>query len=346
MDIVNIGIVGFAHPHVHRYLSVLLDRGDVRVLGGWDEDARRAATVLEPAGLTVFDTPRALLSSAIDAVVICSENARRAEWTIAAARAGKHILCENPLGVSLQDVDDMIRACREAGVRLMTAFPYRYLPAVREAKRAVARGDVGTVLALKGSCRGKLPEGWFVDPFLAGGGVVMEHGVLVADLMRWMTNDEPDAVYAEIGRWSDEERAVEDAALIHAAFGGGQQAVLDISWSRGATPLAPGSVTMEIIGTGGMIGIDVFAQANELYRSEGALAEFSYWGDRGDEELIEDFIHTVTSGHPAPMTGEDGRAAATVALAAYESARLGIPVSLERRRDNAVDRYSQSGHHA
>lgn|GEM_PF-102270 len=336
MNIVNIGIVGFAHPHVHRYLSLLLDRSDARVLGGWDEDARRAATVLEPAGLTVFDTPRALLSSAIDAVVICSENARRAEWTIAAARAGKHILCENPLGVSLQDVDDMIRACREAGVRLMTAFPYRYLPAVREAKRAVARGDIGTVLALKGSCRGKLPEGWFADPFLAGGGVVMEHGVLVADLMRWLTNDEPDAVYAEIGRWSDEERAVEDTALIHAAFGGGWQAVLDISWSSGATPLAPGSLTIEIIGTDGMIGIDFFAQANELYRSQGALAESSYWGDRGDEELFEDFIHTVRSGHPAPTTGEDGRAAAAVALAAYESARSGIPVSLERRRDETM----------
>src|SRR5690348_5582298 len=76
LDIVNIGIVGFAHPHVHGYLRVLLDRNDVCVLGGWDEDLHRAANVLETSGLTVYPTLDALLSSAIDAVVVCSENVR------------------------------------------------------------------------------------------------------------------------------------------------------------------------------------------------------------------------------------------------------------------------------
>jgi len=330
LDILNIGIVGFAHPHVHSYLSVLRERGDVRVLGGWDDDPRRAAAVLEPLGLAVYNTLDALLSSAIDAVIVCSENVRHAAWTIAAARSGKHVLCEKPLGTSMKDMNDMVHACREAGVRLMTAFPCRYFPAVREAKRTIKRGGIGAVLAIKGTNRGTMPGGWFVDPSLSGGGAVLDHTVHVMDLMRWMLEDEPDVVYAEMGRLFHEDLAVEDAGLVHVTFRGGQKTVLDTSWSRSKSFPVSGDVTMEIIGTNGMISVDVYAQKNELYCDQTMRAEWSYWGDNPDEDLIGDFVQSIRSGSPVPITGEDGLAAAAVALAAYESARLGIPVSLER----------------
>lgn len=347
LDIIHIGIIGLTHPHSHDYLTAMLARKDVRVLGGWDDDPVRAADVLGPSELTVFDTPDALLCSEIDAVVICSENARRAEWTIAAARAGKHVLCEYPLGVSLQDASDMIRTCREAGVRLMTAFPHRYLPAVCEAKRAVERGDIGVVLALKGSCHGRTPEGEVIDPSLSGEGPMMEHSAFLMDLMRWMTNDEPDVVYAETGCSSSDGPAAQYASLIHTTFRGGQKAVLDIScWSSKASFPAPGSVTMEMIGTDGMISIDVFAQANELYCNASARAGSSYWGDHGHEGVIEDFVHMIRSDHPAPITGEDGLAVAAVARAASQSASLGIPVFVERREDDAFDGNSQSEYNA
>lgn len=329
MDIVNIGIVGLAHPHVHGYLSVLLNRGDVRVLGGWDEDSRRAATVLGPLGLTVFDTLDALLSSAIDAVVVCSENVRHAELTIAAARSGKHVLCEKPLGTSMKEMNDMVRACREAGVRFMTAFPCRYFPAVREAKRVVERGEIGTVLAIKGTNRGTMPGDWFVDHSLSGGGAVLDHTVHVMDLMRWILDDEPAVVYAEMGRLFHDDLAVEDAGLVHVTFRGGQKAVLDTSWSRGKSFPMQGDVTMEIIGTNGMISVDVFAQKNEVYCDESMRTEWSYWGDNADEDLIGDFVQSIRTGSLAPITGEDGLAAAAVALAAYESAGRGAPVTLE-----------------
>ncbi|MFC5403109.1 Gfo/Idh/MocA family protein [Cohnella soli] len=330
MDIVNIGIIGFAHPHVHSYLSVLLERSDVRVLGGWDEDSHRAATVLGPPGLTVYDTLDALLSSDINAVIICSENVRHAEWTIAAAQWGKHVLCEKPLGTTMKDMNDMVRACREAGVQLMTAFPCRYFPAVREAKLTVERGEIGTVLAIKGTNRGTMPGSWFVDPSLSGGGAVLDHTVHVMDLMRWILEDEPDVVYAEMGRLFYDELTVEDAGLVHVTFRGGQKTVLDTSWSRGKSFPMQGDVAMEIIGTNGMLSIDVYAQKNELYCDENARAEWSYWGDNPDKDLIEDFVQSIRLGTPATITGEDGLAAAAVALAAYESARLGVPVSMER----------------
>jgi myo-inositol 2-dehydrogenase/D-chiro-inositol 1-dehydrogenase len=330
VDVLKIGIISFAHMHALSYLNQLSKRNDVRVVGGWDEDRQRAASALVEYELPTFGRLEDLLATDIDAVIVCSENVRHAEHVVAAARAGKHVLCEKPLGTTSLDMQEMITTCREHGVQLMTAFPCRYFTSVRETKAALDRGDIGAVIAIKGLNRGTMPGGWFVDRTKSGGGAVLDHTVHLLDLMRWFLNDEPRTVYAEAGKLFHHSLSVEDAGIVHVTFEGGTTAVLDTSWSRGPGFPAWGDVTMEIIGTEGVISLDALAQKNDLYVHASGHEEWSYWGDDADEGMLEAFIEAIRSGSAVPITGEDGKAAAEVALAAYESIQSGVPVEIGR----------------
>ena len=325
---VKVGLISFAHPHAISYLNALLELPDVAVAGIADEDRGRVQAHVERAGCPYYADYRDLLRTDVDAVIICSENALHCRLTVDAARHGKHVLCEKPLGTSLEEMRRMVEACRESGVRLMTAFPNRYIPMIVKAKEALERGEIGSLLAVKATNKGAMPGGWFVDRALSGGGAVMDHTVHVADLLHWILGAEGAEVYAESGTLFY-DLPIDDAGMVNIVYANGVRAVLDTSWSRTEPFPYKRDLTMELIGTGGVISIDYFAQVNEVYSSRKTRAEWSYWGDNKDRLLIRDFIRCLRTGEPFPITGEDGLKATAVALAAYESARTGKPVKPE-----------------
>ncbi|WP_028547290.1 Gfo/Idh/MocA family protein [Paenibacillus sp. UNC451MF] len=316
---VRIGMISFAHSHGRSYFRELVSMPDVEIVGISDENKERIQPLLDSHGIAYFEDYHDLLRlEEMDAVVICSENVHHARLTIDAAQAGKHVICEKPLGTTVQDMKAMILACEENGVRLMTAFPCRYLPAVVEAKEAVDRGDIGEIIAIKGTNRGSMPGSWFVDPALSGGGAVLDHTVHVMDLMRWFLGSEPAQVYAEMGTLFH-DLPVEDSGMVHVTFASGVIAVLDTSWSRSKSFPFWGDVTMEIIGTNGVISVDAFGQKNEVYSNDAGKAQWSHWGDRMDAYMLKDFVRTMKENGKVPISGEDGMHSAAVALAAYES---------------------------
>ncbi|REE85302.1 putative dehydrogenase [Paenibacillus taihuensis] len=326
---VTVGLISFAHGHAYSYAKAISGRSDVVIAGFWDDHAERSRGVEEQLGMRGFDSLQALLAEDIDAVIVCSENAKHASFTRAAAAAGKHVLCEKPLGLSISEMEGMIRVCEDNGVQLMTAFPCRYIPAVEEAKKAIDRGDIGEILAIRGTNRGTMPGGWFVDPALSGGGAVLDHTVHVMDLMNWFVQSEVKDVYAEAGTLFHPELEVEDAGMVHVRFANGVVASLDPSWSRPRSFPTWGDVTMEIIGTDGIISIDAFNQKSEVYADPATKAQWFYWGDDMDAGLLDAFITAIRSGAAVPITGTDGLKSAAVALAALESARKGTPIRLE-----------------
>ncbi|MBO7742995.1 Gfo/Idh/MocA family oxidoreductase [Paenibacillus sp. MWE-103] len=327
MNKLKVGLISFAHGHANSYFESLRRMPEAEIIGIADEKHSRVEAVTERYGVPYFPDYRDLLATDADAVVICSENVHHARLTIEAARAKKHVLCEKPLGITAPEMEAMIAACRENGVQLMTAFPCRYLPAVADAKAAIDRGDIGEVVAIKGTNRGSNPGGWFTDRTLSGGGAVLDHTVHVMDLMNWMLGSAATEVYAYAGsRFGAGD--IDDAGLVHVKFASGVFAVIDTSWSRPRAFPTWGDVTMEIVGTKGVITVDAFAQKNEAYSDVDGKASWSYWGDDMDELMIRDFVLALLSGRPVPVTGEDGLKSAAVALAAYESAKRGQPVSL------------------
>ncbi|HUC91486.1 MAG TPA: Gfo/Idh/MocA family oxidoreductase [Paenibacillus sp.] len=325
MTIVKVGMISFAHMHAAGYLRALLQRGDVEVVGIADENRERVRPLTEQYGIPYYAEANELLRQSLNAVVICSENSRHAELTVLAANAGKHVLCEKPLGVSEEEMLDMIRVCREQGVQLMTAFPCRFIPAVIEAKQEIEAGAIGDIVAIKGTNRGTMPRGWFIDRSFSGGGAVLDHTVHVMDLMLWFTGSEAAEVYAH-AETLFHEVDIDDAGIVHVRFENGIFATLDPSWSRPESFPTWGDVTLEIIGTKGVATIDAFAQKNEIYSDLHGKGQWAYWGDNMDTGLIDGFIAALKEGREVPITGTDGYRSARIALAAYESARTGAPV--------------------
>lgn len=328
MKKVKVGFISFAHMHAASYLLGMLKRDDVEVVGVADENAERVRPYSVDRGIPYYADYNELLAQELDAVVICSENARHAEFTKLAAAAGKHVLCEKPLGLSESEMLEMIQVCKDHGVQLMTAFPCRYITSVRQAKEAIDAGQIGEILAMKGTNRGSMPGGWFIEREKSGGGAVLDHTVHVMDLMHWFTGSKAEEVYAHAETlFNDTE--IDDAGMVHVKFANGVVAVLDPSWSRNRTFPTWGDVTLEIIGTKGVLNIDSFAQKNDVYSDVTGKAAWSFWGDDMDAGLVNSFIDSIRDGKPVEITGEDGYYSARVTIAAYESASTKRTVQLK-----------------
>lgn len=306
MKKLKVGMISFAHGHAHSYLDSLRAISQVEVTGIADDNHRRVEKVIAKYELPYYEHYQDLLATDLDAVVICSENVHHAEITIAAAKAGKHVLCEKPLGVSLSEMEAMIAACKENGVQLMTAFPCRYLASVVKAKEAIEQGEIGEIVAIKGTNRGSLPSGWFLQSELSGGGALLDHTVHVMDLMNWMTQSEVKEVYAYAATLFNEELAIDDAGMIHVKFANGVVGVLDTSWSRNAAFPTWGDVTMTIVGTKGTLSLDAFAQKNELYSLDNGKGQWNFWGDSMDAYLVKAFVQALLNGEQVPITGKMG----------------------------------------
>ena len=126
-------------------------------------------------------------------------------------------------------------------------------------------GAIGTPLMVKATNPGRMPPGWFSDPALAGGGATMDHTVHVADMLRWIFEREIVSVYAEIDARIHPGLPTDDIGLLLLDLDGGLSASLDASWSRAKTWPTWGGVTMEVIGTNGVLALDAFNQNVQLF---------------------------------------------------------------------------------
>jgi predicted dehydrogenase len=324
----RLGILSFAHVHAPGYAECLARMPDVELAAIADEDeARGREAVARFGGDYHRDYQELLARDDLAAVIVCSPTVHHREMVVAAAEAGKHVLCEKPLATRYADAEAMVAACRAHGVTLQTAFPMRFSPPAIALRRAVRDGAVGTPLAVMGTNPGRLPPGWFGDPELAGGGAVMDHTVHVADLLRWTFEREIVEVYAEVDTRLHPGLAADDVAVLLLRLEGGLFASLDPSWSRPTTWPTWGGLTMQVVGERGVIAMDAFNQTLDLVTNREPSHRLVPWAEGGDLDLIRAFVDAVRDGTEPAVSGEDGLRATAVALCAYESARRREPVA-------------------
>lgn len=325
---VKIGMMSFAHMHTTSYASCLSQLDNAEIVGIFDEDESRGNAMVKKFGGKYYAVYNKLLEQDIDAVIVGSANSDHKQYVIAAADAGcKHILCEKPIATSLEDAKAMIDRCKAKGAMLGIAFPCRYIPAVVDAKKAIDEKTIGKILAAKTTNHGRMPGGWFIQKEKSGGGAVMDHTPHVVDLLRWFMKSDPVEVYAEIDN-GFYNMDIDDTGILTIQFDNGVFATLDTSWSRTKSFPTWGDVTMEIIGTDGVISVDAFAQDIDLYSDANVSAQWIHWGDNMDMGLIKDFVDCVASNKPFQITGEDGLRALEVAIAGYKSAETKAPVKI------------------
>jgi predicted dehydrogenase len=325
---VRVAMLSLAHSHGYAYAEILRQLPDAELVVIADDDEPRGREAAGRFGVDFTpDYREAIVRDDVDAVVICSENARHAEMTIAAAEAGRHVLCEKPLATTMADAEAMIAACAKAGVKLQTAFPVRFSAPAVAFRDAIRAGQVGTPLAVIARNPGRCLMGWFVDPDLAGGGAVMDHTVHVIDVLRHIFEAEVTEVYAEAAT-RIHDIPVDDTGLVMFRMSNGLRGSLDTSWSRPKNWPVWGGVEIEIVGEKGALRLDAFNDTLAIAEIEGPSYTWQAVEHSGDPEMVAAFIAAVKDDTAVPVTGEDGMRAMQVALAAYESVRTHEPVAV------------------
>jgi predicted dehydrogenase len=323
---VKIGIISFAHMHAHSYAECLKALPEVEFVGVADDVAKRADEVAWQFGVRALAEDELLARA--QGVIVTTENALHRAKVLKAAAAGVHVMCEKPLGPNLDDCRAMIAGCKAAGVQLMQAFPCRYSPVVKAGLELARSGELGQIIALKGTNRGRNPGGWFVEPEFSGGGAVMDHTVHIADLIRAITGDEFATVYCEKDTVYNPGLRCDDTGLLTMTLKGGAFATLDCSWSRPPHFPVWGDATLYVVGTKGNADMNLFIERLDHYRNRDSAFVWEPYSETPDLAMVADFARVAATGEPAPITGEDGMRAVEVVIAAYESAKTGEVVSL------------------
>jgi predicted dehydrogenase len=339
---VGVAILSYAHPHhAAGYTHALTQLDGVRVAAIYDEDEERGQAYARQFGVSDYYSALAPLleRSDIHAVVVCSATDQHAPLVIAAAEAGKHVLCEKPIATRIEDANAMIAACKRAGVQLHIAFPVRFMPVVAAAKSKIGNNEIGALFSMTGGNRGRppLPPGypaWITDAAQAGGGAVMDHSVHVTDAMRYLSEAEVESVYAEAATLFHEELTVDDCGLLLLKFRNGIVASVDPSWSMPNANPFHYDFWLRVVGTDGLIGLDETQQtlrvASDVRPQRGVTWEA--FGISPDMEMVRHFVQCIRAGEAAApgASGEDGLRALEIALAAYESVRTGQPVMIRQ----------------
>lgn len=215
-----------------------------------------------------FEDYRALLAlQEVQLVTLALPNHLHAEAALAAARAGKHILCEKPLCRTLEEADQMIDACRQGGVLLLYAEELCFAPKYVRAKQLAAEGALGKVFLVKQSEEHFGPHSpWFWDINRSGGGVLLDMGCHSIEFARWVFGKpKVKSVFASMNTHvhSDKTRG-EDHSLCVVEYEGGQVGVAENSWAK------QGGVDdrCEIYGSGGFTRADLLRGSALLTYSE------------------------------------------------------------------------------
>ena len=276
----------------------------------------------------------------IDVVCVCVPSGLHAEVGIRAAGAGKHVVVEKPIDVSLEAADRLIAACRRNGVVLSVISQRRYDPGVQRLREAIVAGRLGHLVLADAAVKWFRSQQYYESAAwrgtwdLDGGGALMNQGIHSVDLVRWLMGP----VESVVGRVATvaHDIPVEDLAVALLRFASGAMGVIEAS-----TAAYPGfAERLEVMGTGGSVVLEGGEVLGWQLSDEGG--DPGHYGRlvrlhaapppsgnvSGHAAQLRDVVEAIERGREPAITGEDGRAALELVLAVYASARRGEEVAL------------------
>ena len=273
----------------------------------------------------------------VDAVSICTPSGLHAQQGVAAARAGKHVLVEKPMALTIEDADAMIEGCRQSGVLLAVALQRRTDPAFIAVRDAIARGELGRLTLGSVVVPYLRPQSYYESAAwrgtweLDGGGALMNQGIHLVDLLLWLMGDVDD-VQARAATLAH-DIPVEDVVTATLRFASG--ALGSIVATTAAAPGFPHRV--EVYGDGGGIQIEGEAVARweaatprppeapapTTLSDAGAGAKPGGISAAGHTRLVADLADAIRAGRQPLVPGKEGRRSLALVRAIYQAAGIG-----------------------
>ncbi len=341
---IGFGVVG-AGMIAQYHAEAIAQTPGVRLMAMCRANPARAAEAEAQYGVPCDTRYAALLARPeVEVVCVCTPSGAHAEQTIAAAQAGKHVLVEKPMALTLADADAMISACRQAGVLLGVALQRRTDPTFVAAQKAIAAGALGRLVLGSVSIPYLRTQDYYESAAwrgtwaLDGGGALMNQGIHLLDLLVWLVGDvaEAQARTATLAH----EIEVEDCVSATLRFANGA-----LGGMVATTATAPGYPhRVEVYGDRG--GMQIEGEQIVRWESEslpnvagmtvhtpGSAAAGAGSRPRGisidgHRRLIADIVAAIREQRQPLVPGEEGRRSLALALAIYEAARTGRAVVL------------------
>jgi predicted dehydrogenase len=336
---IRMGLVGCGNIGAGGHLPAYAHVPEAELVAVCDAVEELAHAAAERSGAAVYTDYRQLLAREdVEMVDICVPTYLHAEVAVAAAEAGKHILCEKPMAHTLEAANAMIEAAQANGVKLMIGQVRRFDHRYASIKAQLDAGKVGKPVFIRRAERQFLPfppQAWQWDP-KRGGGVILDIGVHATDLFRWLFGEDAIEVYAVARsvREAAREAGSFDHAMITCKFDGGGVGFAEASWAYpngfGGTLYAQ----LDVVGTEGKIQYgDKDTNPMLIYSTEKGhelprYFKFMSTTEYAFEEEIRHFVRCVLDDRESLVSPQDARAALEMALAAQRSAETGEPVRL------------------
>lgn len=293
------------------------------------------------------DLTKVLARPDIHIIIITTPSGAHMEPAVAAAQAGKHVVVEKPLEITLERCDRIIEACTKNGVQLCTIFPSRFHDANIELKKAVQAGRFGRLTLGETTCKWWRSQayydegGWKGTQALDGGGALMNQAIHNVDLLLWMMG-QPTQICGFTAMLAHERIEVEDTSVACLRFANGALGVI-----QATTSVFPGlPKTIAIHGDRGTAVIeqeDILrwelspeipddARIKERFAKKvgasGGASDPSSISYQGHARQLTDFVAAIQEGRPPLVDGREGRRAVEVILAIYKAAAEGKTVTL------------------
>lgn len=345
----RIGIIGCGKIAQVRHIPEYAENPYAELAGFYDLNTQRAAELAAQYGGKAYESAEAMLADpAIDAVSVCVANHAHAPITIAALKAGKHVLCEKPMATTLEECAEMVKTAHEAGKFLMIGHNQRLAKAHAVAKELIDQGMIGRIITFRTTFGHGGPETWSVNPgkntwFFdknkAAMGAMADLGIHKTDLIQFLTGQHVVRTTARVVTLDKKDASgqligVDDNAICIYEMSGGTMGTMTASWTYYG---AEDNSTI-LYGEKGIMRIyDDPAHSIVVKLADGTekvydVEQIQTNDNQTKSGVIDLWMNCLETNTPPEISGEEALYAMRAVFASLESAKAGTAVDIPENR--------------
>lgn len=309
--VIGTGQWGKNHARVYKELP------STELMAICDVNAERAQAMAKQYGVKAYsDSTQMLKDKSIKAVNVCTWSTHLAKEALKALKAGKHVLVEKPMATNAQQAQKLIQTAQENGLHLTVGFLMRFIPGLQHIRASVENKKIGDLVCATAKRVSQWPER------IGDVGVVKDTAIHDIDVMRFISSEDPIAVYAKMG--SMRHRKFEDYAQIMLTYDDGKSAFIESNW---LTPYK--TRTLTVTGSEAIMRLDYITQDLWIEQQKETLQPRYPFQEPLKQEL-QHFVDCIVEKQKPLVTGEDGMKALEIAQAAIQSSAKNRAVQLKR----------------
>ena len=345
----GIGIIGCGKIAQVRHIPEYAENKDAKLLGFYDINKERAAALAQQYGGTAYETVEELLANPdIAAVSVCAANFAHAELTIAALNAGKHVLCEKPMAITLAECEAMVEAAKKNGKFLMIGHNQRLAKAHAVARKLIVDGLIGDIVTFRTTFGHGGPETWSVDPGLntwffdktrAAMGAMADLGIHKTDLIQFLTGQQVIRTTARVTTLDKKDAngnliSVDDNAICIYEMSGGAFGTMTASW----TYYGAEDNSTVLYGTKGIMRIyDDPAISIKVILADGSKISYDVEAIQTNDNqtksgVIDLWMESLVNDVAPEISGESALAAMRAVFASIQSSETGKAVDIPENK--------------